>query len=65
METKTTVSKWGNSLGIRIPKQLVMKLNISEGDQLDITIKKVNQKPASLQEFLDLQGWNGVPEEDS
>lgn len=28
------VSKWGNSLAVRLPKQLVEKMHIKEGDQI-------------------------------
>jgi antitoxin MazE len=30
------VSKWGNSLAVRLPKALVEKLGLKEGDQLNI-----------------------------
>ncbi len=29
------VSKWGNSLAIRLPAELVEKLGIKEGDEID------------------------------
>lgn len=32
----TTVQKWGNSLGIRIPKIYAKKVNIKQGDLVDI-----------------------------
>ena len=31
------VSKWGNSLAVRLPKKLVEKLGIAEGDDVTIT----------------------------
>lgn len=30
------VSKWGNSLAVRLPKALVEKLGLKEGDELEI-----------------------------
>lgn len=30
------VSKWGNSLAVRLPKTLVEKLGLSPGDELEI-----------------------------
>lgn len=30
------VSKWGNSLAVRLPKTLVEKLGLKEGDELEI-----------------------------
>jgi antitoxin MazE len=34
MEIAMKVSKWGNSLAIRLPAELVEKLGIKEGDEL-------------------------------
>jgi antitoxin MazE len=31
------VSKWGNSLAVRLPKKLVEKLGLAEGDDVDVT----------------------------
>lgn len=31
------VSKWGNSLAVRLPKALVEKLGLKEGDDVEIT----------------------------
>jgi len=36
MEPKMLVSKWGNSLAVRLPKALVDKLGLKEGDELDV-----------------------------
>ncbi|MEA2883145.1 MAG: antitoxin MazE [Bradyrhizobium sp.] len=30
------VSKWGNSLAVRLPKSLVQELGLKEGDQLNL-----------------------------
>jgi antitoxin MazE len=32
------VSKWGNSLAIRLPQAVVEALKLKEGDEIDITI---------------------------
>jgi antitoxin MazE len=32
----TTIQKWGNSLGIRIPKQMAENANLSDGDAISI-----------------------------
>jgi antitoxin MazE len=34
MEIEMKVSKWGNSLAIRLPVELVEKLGLKEGDEL-------------------------------
>jgi antitoxin MazE len=31
------ILKWGNSLAVRLPKELVEKLGIAEGDDVDVT----------------------------
>jgi len=31
------VSKWGNSLAVRLPKKLVEELGIAEGDDVNVT----------------------------
>jgi antitoxin MazE len=33
------VSKWGNSLAVRLPKALVEKLGLRKGDQLNVVAK--------------------------
>ena len=35
-ETAMRVSKWGNSLAVRLPKALVDELGLKEGDQLNV-----------------------------
>jgi antitoxin MazE len=35
----TTVVKWGNSQGIRIPKAFLRKMNILENDVVDVTLE--------------------------
>lgn len=35
-----TVSKWGNSLGIRIPSAIVDALSINNGDKIEYEVKK-------------------------
>jgi antitoxin MazE len=32
------VSKWGNSLAVRLPQALVEALNLKEGDEIEITV---------------------------
>lgn len=33
---KTAIRKWGNSLGIRIPKTITIENNLEEGSEVDI-----------------------------
>lgn len=40
MEAAVQVSKWGNSLAVRLPKALVEELGLKEGDQLNVVAAK-------------------------
>ena len=37
------VSKWGNSLAVRLPSEVVETLNLKEGDQIEIRIAGARQ----------------------
>jgi antitoxin MazE len=37
------VSKWGNSLAVRLPSKVVKALNLKEGDQIEIRIADTRQ----------------------
>jgi antitoxin MazE len=39
MQNETTVSKWGNSLAVRIPQGIAKQAHISEGDALAMAIQ--------------------------
>jgi antitoxin MazE len=55
MEDVMKVSKWGNSLAIRIPADVAENLGFAEGDQVLITHehgKLVAEKPKSLEQML-------------
>ncbi len=54
------VNKWGNSLGLRIPKAVVEESHISEGSELDvsvndgiITLKPKKRKKYELEQLLE------------
>jgi antitoxin MazE len=38
MEDAMQVSKWGNSLAVRLPKEVVEGLGLKEGDALDVVL---------------------------
>jgi antitoxin MazE len=51
------ISKWGNSLGIRLPASVVEKLGLKEGDEIELRASskedfEVYRKP-SRQDLLD------------
>ena len=40
MDIEATVRKWGDSLGVIIPKEAVMEENLAEGDTILLTMEK-------------------------
>ena len=40
MDRTMQVSKWGNSLAVRLPKALVEKLGLKEGDEINVVAAK-------------------------
>ncbi len=36
---KATVRKWGNSLGIRIPRALALEVDVAADSEVEITVK--------------------------
>ena len=57
-EVKVLVSKWGNSLAVRLPKALVEQLGLKEGDELNVVAARngsleVETKEARRQRALD------------
>ncbi|MDO8794595.1 MAG: AbrB/MazE/SpoVT family DNA-binding domain-containing protein [Vicinamibacterales bacterium] len=39
MATTTQVAKWGNSLGLRLPKSVALEAQVDEGDMVDVSVK--------------------------
>jgi len=57
---ETTIKKWGNSLGFRIPKSFASQAGVKDGSLVDITIDgekmiitPVNQEDEPLDVLLD------------
>lgn len=53
----SVIQKWGNSLGIRIPKNLAVQLNLNAGSHVEIRLEDdkitiIPQKKISLEEKL-------------
>jgi len=40
MQNETMVSKWGNSLAVRIPKPLAKQARLNEGDYLALILER-------------------------
>ncbi len=39
MPATTQIARWGNSLGLRIPKAIAREANVDEGDTVDVSVK--------------------------
>ncbi|MFS0725207.1 AbrB/MazE/SpoVT family DNA-binding domain-containing protein [Paenibacillus sp. 1P07SE] len=59
LSMSTTVQKWGNSLGLRIPSQIAEKLAISQGSEVDLIVSddhtlivRPHKKKPTLEELL-------------
>ncbi|WP_276117909.1 AbrB/MazE/SpoVT family DNA-binding domain-containing protein [Pararhizobium qamdonense] len=70
--TKITISKWGNSSAIRLPKAAMDELGLVDGDTIDLTVrngqaileKKRLQLAPPLTEMIaemDRLGWENEP----
>lgn len=65
---KTSIVKWGNSQGVRLPKHLLESADLNEHDPVEIVaenhriiIKKADRKPRqTIQERF--QGFTGIYE---
>nr|WP_230190814.1 AbrB/MazE/SpoVT family DNA-binding domain-containing protein [Paenibacillus sp. CECT 9249] len=41
--TTATLSKWGNSTAVRIPNQILKRLNLEEGTEIEIIVTQENE----------------------
>jgi antitoxin MazE len=58
------VSKWGNSLAVRLPASVVKVLKLEEGDDIEITVTgnksfAVEKKPLSTEVISRLRKYRG------
>ena len=60
MEVESKTRKWGNSLGVIIPKEIVDKQNIKENENIIFSIKK---KLLVSEVFGALKGWKRPAQE--
>jgi antitoxin MazE len=57
---QTKITKWGNSLALRIPKSFALNANLKQNELVDLSIEKekiiitpINEKEYSLKDLLD------------
>jgi antitoxin MazE len=39
MPTRTQIARWGNSLGLRLPKSVAVEAQVDEGDTVNVSVK--------------------------
>jgi len=39
MAATTQIAKWGNSLGVRLPKSVAREVQLDEGDPVDVSVR--------------------------
>ena len=39
MAIVTQIAKWGNSLGLRLPKSVALEAKVGKGDTVDVSVK--------------------------
>lgn len=51
----TAVRKWGNSLGVRIPKNIASQIELTDGNKIELTVENniINIKKSNQQETLE------------
>ena len=58
------VAKWGNSLAVRLPRELVRELGLKEGDQIDLVADegslKVRRQPRAEEVLEGLRRFRGT-----
>lgn len=63
LEVMMNVAKWGNSLAVRLPAELVRELGLKEGDQIDLVkddgAVKVRRQPRAEEVLEGLRRFRG------
>jgi antitoxin MazE len=69
-EIAMKIAKWGNSLAIRLPAELVEKLGVKEGDEIDatpgvsrdaVTLKRKKSKEELWEAVRRIRQTNPIP----
>ncbi len=57
MQTKSKLKRWGNSYGVVIPKEIVDKEELKEGELVEVSVRKVTdvRRMFGKYPFKDLQ----------
>ena len=52
MTNVTQIAKWGNSLGLRLPKAVALEAQVGEGDTVDVGQERCNRDPSESSHLL-------------
>lgn len=53
-EVLMQVSKWGNSLAVRIPSHIVKQLGLQEGDNVDAVFTRLKSRAEALRSLKEI-----------
>ena len=57
------IARWGNSLAVRLPAELVRELGLKEGDRIEVVAAdgalKVRREPSAEEVLADLRRFRG------
>ncbi len=42
MLTRSRLRRWGNSLGVTVPKELVLREGLREGEEVEIQVRRIS-----------------------
>lgn len=42
MLTRSRLRRWGNSLGVTVPKELVLREGLREGEEVEVQVRRVS-----------------------
>jgi antitoxin MazE len=60
------ISKWGNSLAVRLPKAMADKLSLKEGDEVSVSVERMDDaaRQKRLQALRRLRKYRGLMPKD-
>ena len=58
MQARSKLKRWGNSFGVVVPREIVDKEGLKEGEEVEISVRKASdiQHLFGKYKFKDLQG---------
>jgi antitoxin MazE len=62
IEVAMQISKWGNSLAVRLPKEMVDRLGLKEGEKVEVTVERLEdiERQKRLKVLKRLRKYRGM-----